>query len=397
MRILRSVRELRGDVPILVRTQDDTKLEELQAAGATEVVPETFEASLMLLSHLLLLLKLPVSRVIRTVNDIRSHRYSMLRQYFPAAEREVLDDSHAFREELHSVILPPHAWAVGKSIADLAARGSQGRRQCGAARRNRRPRTEPRHPIQGGRRRRGLRHPRGGRACRNPAADGLNAVQPLYSGPRTARIVRAAVQGQTRRKVGTQNHRSKGLPRGSLTIAGSPVSMRLHAHLRVSPLLCPGQQAMFCLFSHLRGKHMVRQSQSFAGRGCVRAVPPASAGAAANRVEDITGSSRNTKAYPTPVRIVGADYSQTRCVGGDGGTTVDTGALDKILEFGETTVRAQAGVRLGALVRALAERGLELPLTPEMGHISLGAVAVTTLPQASYQDGPRSCPPASPN
>src|SRR5271154_3830496 len=125
LRILRAVRELRQDVPILVRTQDDTKLEELQAAGATEVVPETFEASLMLLSHLLLLLKLPVPRVIRTVNDIRSHRYSMLRQHFRSADAEHLDDSHAFREELHSVILPPHAWAVGRSIQELAARGSR--------------------------------------------------------------------------------------------------------------------------------------------------------------------------------------------------------------------------------------------------------------------------------
>jgi monovalent cation:H+ antiporter-2, CPA2 family len=125
LRILRSVRESRTDVPILVRTQDDTKLEELQAAGATEVVPETFEASLMLLSHLLLLMKLPVGRVIRTVNDIRSHRYSMLRQYFRAAGAEHLDESHAFREELHSVILPPHAWAVGRSIMELYQRGSE--------------------------------------------------------------------------------------------------------------------------------------------------------------------------------------------------------------------------------------------------------------------------------
>src|SRR5271168_4321412 len=125
LRILRAVRELRNDVPILVRTQDDTKLEQLQAAGATEVVPETFEASLMLLSHLLLLLKLPVPRVIRTVNDIRSHRYGMLRQYFRAVDAEPLDDSHAFREELHSVVLPPHAWAVGRSIEELAARGSR--------------------------------------------------------------------------------------------------------------------------------------------------------------------------------------------------------------------------------------------------------------------------------
>jgi CPA2 family monovalent cation:H+ antiporter-2 len=125
LRILRSVRELRIDVPVLVRTQDDSKLEELQKAGATEVVPETFEAALMLLSHLLLLLKLPVSRVIRTVNDIRSDRYGMLRQYFPAAGAEPLDDSHAFREELHSVILPPHAWAVGKSVAELSDQGSK--------------------------------------------------------------------------------------------------------------------------------------------------------------------------------------------------------------------------------------------------------------------------------
>src|SRR6202035_2531997 len=105
------------------------------------------------------------------------------------------------------------------------------------------------------------------------------------------------------------------------------------------------------------------------------------------RFEDIPSLLSKTKSYPTPIRMVGADYSQTRCVGGDGGTTVETAGLDKILEFGETSVRAQAGVRVSTLVKALAERGLELPLTPEMGQISLGAMAVTTLPQASYADG----------
>jgi FAD/FMN-containing dehydrogenase len=105
------------------------------------------------------------------------------------------------------------------------------------------------------------------------------------------------------------------------------------------------------------------------------------------RFEDLPTVLSKTKSYPTPIRMVGADYSQTRCVGGDGGTTVDTGGLDKVLEFGETFVRAQAGVRVGTLVHALAERGLELPLTPEMGQISLGALAVTTLPQASHVAG----------
>ncbi|MDA8351402.1 MAG: cation:proton antiporter, partial [Pseudomonadota bacterium] len=44
--IVRSVRAQQPDVPILVRTADDSRLAELKAAGATDVVPETFEASL---------------------------------------------------------------------------------------------------------------------------------------------------------------------------------------------------------------------------------------------------------------------------------------------------------------------------------------------------------------
>jgi FAD/FMN-containing dehydrogenase len=107
----------------------------------------------------------------------------------------------------------------------------------------------------------------------------------------------------------------------------------------------------------------------------------------AKRFEEIPTILEKSKTYPSPVRIVGADYSQARCVGGDGGTTVDTSSLDRVLEFGETTVRAQAGVRVGTLVRELAERNQELVLTPEMGQISVGAMAVTTCPQASYESG----------
>jgi FAD/FMN-containing dehydrogenase len=105
------------------------------------------------------------------------------------------------------------------------------------------------------------------------------------------------------------------------------------------------------------------------------------------KAEDIPVILQNTKAYPSPVRALGADYSQTRCVGGDGGTTLDTLPLNKILEIEGNLVRAQAGVRVGDLVRTLAERGLELPLTPELANISLGAVATATLPQPSLEDG----------
>lgn len=124
-RIVRSVRERRADVPVLVRTEDDTSLEELQQLGATEVVPETLEASLMLVSHVLLLLDIPVSRVVKTVGDIRSHRYGMLRNLFRRGDPRALDETHAFREELHTLVLSPGAWAVGRRIAEVKERGAE--------------------------------------------------------------------------------------------------------------------------------------------------------------------------------------------------------------------------------------------------------------------------------
>jgi monovalent cation:H+ antiporter-2, CPA2 family len=119
MKIVKAVRELRPDLPILVRTQDDTKLEELQQAGATEVVPETLEASLMLVSHVLLLLDVPVSRVVKTVGDIRSNRYAMLRRLFRRDDARLVEDVDTGNEELHTVVLPPGAYSVGKTLADL--------------------------------------------------------------------------------------------------------------------------------------------------------------------------------------------------------------------------------------------------------------------------------------
>jgi monovalent cation:H+ antiporter-2, CPA2 family len=119
MGILKAVRELRPDLPVLVRTQDDSKLEALQAAGATEVVPETLEASLMLASHLLLLLDVPVSRVVKTVGEIRNNRYALLRRLFYANDPEHLPSADETREELHTVVLPPHAFAVGKTLAAM--------------------------------------------------------------------------------------------------------------------------------------------------------------------------------------------------------------------------------------------------------------------------------------
>jgi monovalent cation:H+ antiporter-2, CPA2 family len=122
--IVRSVRRLRADVPVLVRTQDDVGLAELQSAGATEVVPETFEASLMLVSQALMLLQVPPARILRTVGDIRNSRYATLRNVFRHEGAQVVDDTHAFREELRTVVLPPGSWSVGRRLDEVRARGA---------------------------------------------------------------------------------------------------------------------------------------------------------------------------------------------------------------------------------------------------------------------------------
>ena len=121
--ILHSVRRLRPDVPVLVRTADDVRIKELQDAGATDVVPETFEASLMLVSHVLMLLHVPVSRVVRTVNEIRNNRYAVLRNIVRRGDARPLDETHEHREEIKSVVVPPGAWAVGRTLGDVRGRG----------------------------------------------------------------------------------------------------------------------------------------------------------------------------------------------------------------------------------------------------------------------------------
>jgi CPA2 family monovalent cation:H+ antiporter-2 len=125
LKVLANARRHAPTVPVIVRTQDDHDLEKLQAAGATEVVPEAIEGSLMLASHALALVGVPMRRVIRVVQEQRDARYNLLRGYFHGAD----DDSVAEmeHERLATVTLPPSAHCVGLALgqvglSDLAVR-----------------------------------------------------------------------------------------------------------------------------------------------------------------------------------------------------------------------------------------------------------------------------------
>ncbi len=119
LKILQLVRARRKELPILVRIRDDASLDKFLDAGATEVVPETLEASLMLAIQLLLLLEVPLGKVIDRVRTVRSDRYQVLRVFFRRAEAERRREAGRDHERLASVYLPPGAYAAGSRLGDL--------------------------------------------------------------------------------------------------------------------------------------------------------------------------------------------------------------------------------------------------------------------------------------
>ncbi len=123
LKILRLVRQHAPQVPVVVRTLDDTDLEVLREAGATEVVPEAVEGSLMLASHALALVGVPMRRVIRLTRDARDARYRLLRGYFHGADDDTTEELQQAR--LRSVSLPHAAASVGSTLADLALHALQ--------------------------------------------------------------------------------------------------------------------------------------------------------------------------------------------------------------------------------------------------------------------------------
>jgi len=118
LKVLSHIRDHAPQVPVIVRTQDDLSLKTLQAAGATEVVPETIEGSLMLASHALALVGVPMRRVIRIVQDQRDARYNLLRGFFRGADDDSVDELEY--ERLATVTLPMAAKATGKTIDSFA-------------------------------------------------------------------------------------------------------------------------------------------------------------------------------------------------------------------------------------------------------------------------------------
>ncbi|GGZ03609.1 cation:proton antiporter [Pseudoduganella plicata] len=121
LKVLHLVHELAPTLPVIVRSHDDADLDRLKAAGAAEVVPELIEGSLMLASHALVMLGVPLRRVVHRVQAAREERYASLRGYFHGIS-DVGDDAEMVR--LHTVTLTDNAGGIGKALADIDVAGA---------------------------------------------------------------------------------------------------------------------------------------------------------------------------------------------------------------------------------------------------------------------------------
>ncbi len=116
--ILRHTQALRPDLPVIVRTNDDTHVETLKQAGAAEVVAEIIEGSVMLASQVLLLSGQSLNRVVRRIQEARARRYAAFSGYLKTVGR-FSDTMDVAQPRLSSVLLRADSAAVGKRLREL--------------------------------------------------------------------------------------------------------------------------------------------------------------------------------------------------------------------------------------------------------------------------------------
>lgn len=120
MTILTHIKQLRPDVPVIVRTFDDTDIDKLKDAGASEIVAEVVESSLMLATQTMLRLGVPVKTVLGHLRDARGERYEIMRGFFKGATDSDDRNQPTDGAQLKSFAIDADAAAVGKTIEALA-------------------------------------------------------------------------------------------------------------------------------------------------------------------------------------------------------------------------------------------------------------------------------------
>ncbi|BCL77214.1 sodium/hydrogen exchanger family protein [Jeongeupia sp. HS-3] len=121
MKILELAHQIRPELPVIVRTYDETDIDKLKNAGAAEVVAEILEGSLMLASHTLMMLGVPLNTVLKRIRHVREDRYQMFRGFFRGTTEDMEESANLPR--LHTIHLSHDASAIGRSLGDIDLAG----------------------------------------------------------------------------------------------------------------------------------------------------------------------------------------------------------------------------------------------------------------------------------
>jgi CPA2 family monovalent cation:H+ antiporter-2 len=119
IQIIHVIKQLAPEIPIVVRTRQDQYLEELYSAGASQVVPEILEGSLMLVSQVLHLSNIPMSRILKRVRTERKEHYGHMHGFFPGETTEVNYGKKDTQEFMHAIVLTHDAYANHKAIEEI--------------------------------------------------------------------------------------------------------------------------------------------------------------------------------------------------------------------------------------------------------------------------------------
>jgi len=117
LQVLATAHRLRPGAPVIVRTLDESDLDQLMEAGAMEVVPEVLEGALMLGSQTLLMAGVPLGTVLKRIRKMREVRYSTMRGYFQGLTDT--EEDAANRNKLASYRLEENARIVGARLGEL--------------------------------------------------------------------------------------------------------------------------------------------------------------------------------------------------------------------------------------------------------------------------------------
>ncbi len=117
--VLRAIRAINEHAAVIVRSRDDAELKGIMAAGATQVVPDSLEASLMLVSQILSRSGVPIRTILTRLDHARRSHYGDMHGFYPGETTDMDPEKIDRLKFLHAVTLPENAFACGHKLVEL--------------------------------------------------------------------------------------------------------------------------------------------------------------------------------------------------------------------------------------------------------------------------------------